>query len=89
MQVGEALDRIGEGLFIDLGVFRPDPVPDGAVGNGGKFETHGQLPIVDAVDRPARAVRQPMWLLATAAGRTPCCVEQTLGLLSLEPLLSS
>ena len=44
MQVGQTLDRIGEGLFIDLGVFRPDPVPDGAVGNGGKFETHDATP---------------------------------------------
>ena len=28
MQVGEALNRIGEGLLVDLGVFRPDAVAD-------------------------------------------------------------
>ena len=38
MQVGQPLHRIGEGLFIDLGIFRPDPVADGVVGNGSKFE---------------------------------------------------
>ena len=32
MQVGEPLDRIGEGLFVDVGVFRPDPISDRAVG---------------------------------------------------------
>ena len=32
MQVGQSLDRIGEGLLIDLGVFRADPVTDRAVG---------------------------------------------------------
>ena len=53
MQVGQALDRIGEGLFIDLRVFRADPVSDGAVGNGGKFEGHGfKLQIVNTLDRP-------------------------------------
>ena len=39
MDVGQALDRVGEGLFIDLRVFRPDPVSDRAVGDGGEFET--------------------------------------------------
>ena len=38
MQVGQALDRIGEGLFIDVGIFRPDPVADRAVSDGGEFE---------------------------------------------------
>ena len=38
MQVGQSLDRIGEGLFIDLRVFRPDPVTDGAVGDGGELQ---------------------------------------------------
>jgi hypothetical protein len=32
MQVGEALNGIGEGLLVDLGVLRPDAVADGAVG---------------------------------------------------------
>ena len=36
MQVGEPLNGIGEGLLVDLGVFRPDAVADGAVGDGGK-----------------------------------------------------
>src|SRR5262245_61284013 len=40
VQVGQALDRVGEGLLIELGVFRPDPITDGAVGNGGKFKCH-------------------------------------------------
>ncbi|HEX9073820.1 MAG TPA: hypothetical protein VF852_17955 [Pseudolabrys sp.] len=44
MQVGQPLHRIGEGLFIDLGVFRPDPVTDRAVGDGSKFETHDATP---------------------------------------------
>ena len=36
MQVGEPLDRIGEGLLIDLGVVRSDTVAQGAVGSSGK-----------------------------------------------------
>ena len=44
MQVGQSLHRIGEGLFIDLGVFRPDPVTDGAVAESSKFETHDATP---------------------------------------------
>ena len=39
MQVGEPLDGIGEGLLVDLGVFGSDAVADGAVVDGGKFET--------------------------------------------------
>ena len=31
VQVGEPLHGIGEGLLVDLGVFRPDAVADGAV----------------------------------------------------------
>ena len=31
MQVGEPLNGIGEGLLVDLGVFRPEAVADGAV----------------------------------------------------------
>ena len=38
VQVCQPLDRIGEGLLIDLRVLRPDPVTDGAVGNSSKFE---------------------------------------------------
>ena len=34
VQVGQSLDRVGEGLFVDVRIFRPDPVTDGAVGNG-------------------------------------------------------
>ena len=33
MDIGEALDRVGKGLLIDLRVFRPDPVADGAIGD--------------------------------------------------------
>ena len=40
MQVGEPLNGIGQGLFVDLGVLRPDAVADGAVGGGGEFEVH-------------------------------------------------
>ena len=36
VQVGEALDRIGEGLLVDLGVFRPQAVADGSIGGGRK-----------------------------------------------------
>ena len=39
MQVGEPLDGIGEGLLVDLGVFRADAVTDGAVSDSGKLET--------------------------------------------------
>ena len=39
VQVGQTLDRIGEGLFVDLGIFRTDAVADRAVGDSGKFET--------------------------------------------------
>ena len=39
VQIGQALDGVGEGLLIDAGVFRPDAVADRAVGDGGEFET--------------------------------------------------
>ena len=64
MQVGQALDRIGEGLLIDLGVFRPDPVPDGAVGDGGKFETRDATPWLVPQIGPDGAVWRPMPLRA-------------------------
>ena len=41
VQVGQSLDCIREGLIVDLRVFRPDPLADGAVANGGKFKGHG------------------------------------------------
>ena len=44
VQVGQPLDRVGEGLFIDLRILRPDPVADGAVGDGGELKTYTQLP---------------------------------------------
>ena len=44
VQVGEALDRVGEGLLVDLGVFGPDAVAEGAIGDGGKFEVHDATP---------------------------------------------
>ena len=50
MQVGQSLNRIGEGLLVDLRVVSPDAVADGAVGDGGKFETHGKV-LVPAVKR--------------------------------------
>ena len=31
VQVGQPLDRIGQGLLVDLGVLGPDAVADGAV----------------------------------------------------------
>ena len=36
MQVGEAVNGIGEGLLVDLGILRLDAVADGAVGSGGE-----------------------------------------------------
>ena len=36
MQVGQPLNRIGQSLVVDLGVFGPDAVADGAVGDGGE-----------------------------------------------------
>ena len=36
MQVGEPLNRIGQGLLVDLGVLGADAVADGAVGGGGE-----------------------------------------------------
>jgi hypothetical protein len=36
MQVGQPLDRVGEGLFVDLRVFGEDAVADGSVMDGGK-----------------------------------------------------
>jgi hypothetical protein len=43
VQVGQALDSISEGLLVDLGIFRPEAVADGAVGDSCKLETHGKL----------------------------------------------
>ena len=40
MQIGQALDCVGEGLHVDLGVVGPDEVTEGAVGDSGKFETY-------------------------------------------------
>ena len=31
VEIGQALDRVGEGLLVDLGVFGADPVADCAV----------------------------------------------------------
>jgi hypothetical protein len=56
VQIGQTFDRIGEGLFVDLGVFRLDPVTDGTVGDGGngrKFsEQVRQLGIRERVTAP-------------------------------------
>ena len=38
VQVSQTLNRVGEGLFIDLRFFRPDPVTEGAVSDGSKFK---------------------------------------------------
>jgi hypothetical protein len=38
VQVRQALNGVQEGLLIDAGVFRPDPIANRAVGDGGKFE---------------------------------------------------
>ena len=71
VQVGQALDRIGEGLLIDLGVFRPDAVADGAVGDGGKFQGHG-------VSSKVTMLRTP---LAKSGSRIPLArpAAQTVG----------
>ena len=44
MQVGEPLHGIGEGPPVDLGVFRPEAVADGTVGDSGKVETLWETP---------------------------------------------
>ena len=38
VQISQSLDRIGEGLLIDGGIFRSDAVAEGSVGYGGKLE---------------------------------------------------
>ena len=38
VQVSQTLNRVGEGLFIDLRIFRPDPVTEGAVSDGSEFQ---------------------------------------------------
>ena len=48
MQVGKALHGIGEGLLIDLGVLRPDPVANGALGSSARRfarQTRSRAPI--------------------------------------------
>ena len=83
MQVGQSLDCIGEGLFVDLRVFRPDPVTDGAVGDGGELETDDATPIVDALERPAGP---PMWVRATGGPLNTLVASSNLGLLGFEAL---
>ena len=53
MDVGQPLDRIGQGLFVDLGVLRPDAVAQRAVGSGSNFEVHGETPTLIGCGRRA------------------------------------
>ncbi len=46
MQVGQSLDSVGKGLVVDLRVFCPQAVADGAVGYGGEFEDSCHTPIL-------------------------------------------
>ena len=46
VQVGQSLDCIGEGLFVDLGVSCADTVADGAVVDSGEFEIHYGTPVL-------------------------------------------
>ena len=46
MQIGEALDCIGEGLLVDLRVFATDAVADGAVVDSGEFEIYYGTPML-------------------------------------------
>ena len=50
MQFGEALDGVGEGLFVDLGVLGADAVADGAVGGRRRIRnsSRNSNPICDA-----------------------------------------
>ena len=41
VQVGQSLDRVGEGLFIDGRVLCPDAVADRSVGYCSDFNDHG------------------------------------------------
>jgi len=45
VQVGEALNRVGEGLFINAGVLRTDPIADCAIVDSGEFEIHYGTPV--------------------------------------------
>src|SRR5262245_53663856 len=47
VQVSEPLDGIGEGLLVDLGIFRTKAIADGAVGDGGKRKGHCRTPLND------------------------------------------
>ena len=44
MQVGEALDGIGQGLLVDLRVVSFDAIAEGAIGDGGELENSWQTP---------------------------------------------
>jgi hypothetical protein len=44
MQVGQPLDRIGQGLLVEFRVLRADTLPHGAVGSGSEFEAHNATP---------------------------------------------
>jgi hypothetical protein len=37
MQVGEPLNGISKGLFVNFGIFRADSVADSAIGDSGKL----------------------------------------------------
>ena len=49
VQVGETVHGIGEGLFVDLGVFRLDAVAQNPVCDGGEFENLCKLLIDDCI----------------------------------------
>jgi hypothetical protein len=64
------------------GVFRPDPVTDGAVSDGSKFKTHDAIP---NVDRPA-GPSDTMWVRATDGPLNTLVASPNLGLLGFEAL---
>ena len=46
MHIREPLNRIGKGLFVDLGVLGADAVADGAIGGGGECENSWRTPYI-------------------------------------------
>ena len=40
VQIGQALDCVGEGLLVDLGIVSPDAVPNDLIAHGGKGDIY-------------------------------------------------